>query len=432
MISEFVGGEGITLEEIEEIRKKISEMNLSKDLKHIGLANDAELKEIGELSREILDSKKYESLVVVGIGGALLSSKTLHLTLNHKHYNDVDSETRGGLKIYFIGNSTDPIELHNLFLKIDPQKTLFCIISKSGTTIETMSTFLYIRNILKSQIGDFYKDRFILLAGSSGNLREFAEKEDMRSLKIAGPIGDRFAVLTKVGLFPAALTGIDIEYLLKGAKDLNEEIAKTFASIHYLFHQKGKGTVVLMPYSVRLETLSRWFRQLFAESSGKNTKGFTPINAAGPEDQHSQLQLYQEGPMDKVVNFMKLGKFSEDYHLSTLEDIKVEDAKYFGGHSFSEIINTEHKATSLSLMQSKRPNATLILPEINEHTLGQALYFFELAMLYLGKLLEIDPFNQPGVEKSKDYIYGELGRKGYEGKKKELSKLEKSIGKYVV
>lgn len=430
MMEEFVGSNGISKKELDDLNPALEGIDSSLEYERLGIANDKQLEEIENLSSELIG--KFDNLVVVGIGGAGRAGLTLHNILNHRHYNQIPSENRNGLKVYFMGRSTDPTDLHELFAQIDPKKTLFNVVSKSGTTVETMSLYLYIRNLLKAQVGEAYRDSFVLTAGQDGNLRDFVEKDGTKSLTIPESVGDRYAILTCEGLFPASFLGINIRELVSGGRNPKKDMAKTFAALQYLNHEKGRDINVLMPYSLKLESFAKWFRQIWAESLGKDLKGPTPIVSNGPEDQHSQIQLYQDGPVNKTVTFMKLEAFGQDYHLPNFDDLEVEGAKYFSGHSFSEIIDIEQKATALSLMKHERPNGTIILPEINEYVLGQLFFTFELATVYTGKLLEINPFDQPGVEESKDLIYGALGRKGYEKNKKELRELEEKIGKYII
>ena len=174
-----------------------------------------------------------------------------------------------------------------------------------------------------------------------------------------------------------------------------------------------------MPYNYYLNEFAFWFRQLWAESLGKDKLGITPIAALGPTDQHSQLQLYIEGPHDKIITFVIAEKYKHDLRVPKTNN---REAAYLGGHSFNKILNIEYKATSVSLMKNKRPNGTIYLPELNEYYLGQLFFFFEMAAVYLGELLGINVFDQPGVEHSKKYMYGLLGRKGFEKEAREIKK----------
>jgi glucose-6-phosphate isomerase len=193
-----------------------------------------------------------------------------------------------------------------------------------------------------------------------------------------------------------------------------------FAALQFLAYKKRKQNIsILMPYNYYLNEFSFWFRQLVAESLGKNKLGITPIASLGPSDQHSQIQLYIEGPHDKIITFITVE--NNKYDLSVPRYQKSE-LSYLGGHSFNNILKVEHWATSISLMEHKRPNGTIILPELNEFYLGQLFFFFEMAVVYLGELLDVNVFNQPGVEHSKKYMYGLLGRKGFEKEAKEIRK----------
>ncbi|MCX6743655.1 MAG: glucose-6-phosphate isomerase, partial [Candidatus Parcubacteria bacterium] len=238
------------------------------------------------------------------------------------------------------------------------------------------------------------------------------------------------------GLLPAVCAGFNIQKLLAGAKAMDQNskddnylknLPWQFAVLQYLAYKKKQNISVLMPYGFNLRYFSFWFCQLWAENLGKqynNQKkkvniGITPAATLGPTDQHSQIQLYIEGPFDKIITFIQIKK---------QESLKVPrygnpEIAYLGGHEFSQILNIEQKATAVSLMKNKRPNGTIILPELNEYYLGQLFLFFEMATVYLGELLQINVFNQPGVEQSKRYMYGLLGKKGYEKEKREILSL---------
>ncbi|MFW6381799.1 MAG: glucose-6-phosphate isomerase, partial [Bacillota bacterium] len=279
-------------------------------------------------------------------------------------------------------------------------------------------------------------------------LIEIAQKEGFPTFYIPDNVGGRFSVLTPVGLVFATFAGIDIEQLLAGAafmdetcqtSSLYENPAYMNAVLQYLAYQEGKTMSVMMPYAHSLKDVADWYRQLWAESLGKERDrqgnvvnvGPTPIKALGATNQHSQAQLYMEGPYDKVITFIEV----EDYGLEV--EIpesypEIEGVSYLGGHTLNKLIKTEKKATELALTRRNRLNETIILPEVNEFTLGQLFYMLELQTAVVGELFDINAFNQPGVELGKHYTYGVLGREGYADKKEEYDNRPQQSEDFIV
>jgi glucose-6-phosphate isomerase len=258
-----------------------------------------------------------------------------------------------------------------------------------------------------------------------GILREEADKHHIPTLAIPDDVGGRFSVQTTVGLFPAMAMGVDIEKLLEGGKDIiknHRDLAKQIATDQYYLYQQEIQVNILMPYSVQLEEFARWFRQLWAESLGKGGKGVLPIQARGPADQHSQVQFYTEGTLLHSLLFLRVEKRDEDF---SFDEVDIAPVSYLKGHSFHEIINAEQHATALALKKAGRPNATLSVDHVDAFSLGQLFLLFELAVVYLAEMFEINAFDQPGVEEGKVMMYALLGRSGYEAKKKEIEELMK-------
>ena len=269
----------------------------------------------------------------------------------------------------------------------------------------------------------------------------------MKSYVLTDGVGGRFSQLSPVGLLPAAVLGIDIKLLLKGAAhmdklcktaDLKKNPALVCALLQYIGMKNGKNIGVLMPYSDNLKYVSDWYAQLWAESLGKNVTlsgkpcnvGQTPVKALGVTDQHSQVQLYTEGPYDKIVTFLSVDRYKEVFPIPHgCEDIP--DVSFLGGHTMEELIQAENKATAYALTKAGRQNYTIALPEGNEFTLGQLLFLFELQTAYAGAMLEIDTFNQPGVEAGKKATFALLGKPGYAEQKKELDNAA-SDAEYIV
>jgi glucose-6-phosphate isomerase len=264
---------------------------------------------------------------------------------------------------------------------------------------------------------------------AKGNLRKIVTDFGLRSLPVPPGVGGRYSVLSSVGLLLAETVGIDSDAMLKGAADIhkncmNSDIwgnpAYLAASGIFLMQElKGRDITVMIPYADRLKAFSDWFCQLWAESLGKDGKGLTPYPSTGTTDQHSQLQLWMEGPQDKVVIFLAVEDYGTDIEIAgVFKD--VEGMGYLAGHSLAELIKIEQEASEIALSKNGRPSITIRVPRIDAYYLGQLYHFFELVTALTGILIGINPFNQPGVEEGKNLTYGMMGKKGYEEKKKQF------------
>jgi len=380
--------------------------------------------------------KKFEYFVVLGIGGSALGPSMAFSALCHLHYNDLPKKVRKAPKFY-VEDNVDPVRMKELLDVIEPEKTCFNVISKSGATSETMAQYLIISDILKSK-GVSIKDNVIFTTDASkGNLVKISkELGGVKSYVLPDGVGGRFSELCPVGLLPAAVVGIDIKTLLKGAaymdklcksSDYKKNPALLCATLQYAAMCDGKNIGVLMPYSDNLRYVSDWYAQLWAESLGKNVTldgkpcnaGQTPVKALGVTDQHSQVQLYTEGPYDKVVTFLSVGSYKEKSPIPHGCE-SIPDVSFLGGHTMEELIQAENKATAYALTKAGRLNYTIHIPEVNEFTLGQLLYLFELQTAYAGAMLNVNTFNQPGVEAGKKATFALLGKPGYQDQKAEL------------
>src|SRR3712207_6200155 len=344
----------------------------------------------------------------------------LHKALNHPYYNQLPD--RRGPRIHFAEN-TDPNTLSAILDILDPDSTWVNVVTKSGSTAETMANFLVIRGFLVDAVGNFgYQERTIATTDpEEGFLKQMADREDLDVLPIPPDVGGRFSVLTPVGLLPAAVTGLDVDALLAGAAQCVDEVndsgaehpAVVGAAMHYLMDTgRGRNVRVMMPYADALERLAAWFVQLWAESLGKDGKGSTPHGAVGTTDQHSQVQLYMEGPQDKVIEIVEVENHPRDLTIpAAYEDL--EGVGYLGGHSMAELLNVECDATRKALAEAGRPNATIKLGEISEENLGYVLQALEVQTALTGSLYGVNAFNQPGVEAGKQITYSRMGRPGY-------------------
>ncbi|HIU82552.1 MAG TPA: glucose-6-phosphate isomerase [Candidatus Faecicola pullistercoris] len=407
----------------------------------------------GEIVEDILKTAKdirakFDYFVVLGIGGSALGPISVFNALNHLHYNDLPKSKRKAPKFY-VEDNIDPERMAALLDVIDVEKTMFNVITKSGATSETMSQYLIISDILKKKLGPDYKNHIIATTSeNSGNLIKIARKEGFKTFYIPDGVGGRFSELCPVGLLPAAVTRIDIKGLLDGAQYMDKLCKKDTASknpalmaalLQYIAMRKGNNVSVMMPYADSLKFIADWYCQLWAESLGKavdyagNTVnvGQTPVKSLGVTDQHSQVQLYTEGPFDKVITFIAVDKFRSEVTIPEGAE-EYPNVNFLCGATLNKLINTERVATEYALLKAGRLSNTIILPEVNAFTLGELLMFFQLQTAYCGAMLNINTFNQPGVEEGKNATYALFDRAGYEDKKKELESRPEKQDKYII
>jgi len=383
---------------------------------------------VKELVAEVKD--QCENLVVLGIGGSALGSTALQTALNPYMYN-LDDLQRAGPRLFVLDN-IDPAQLVSFLDWVDDRldKTIFNVISKGGDTAETLSQFMIVRRMLLEKCGfDGYTERVVVTTDAKkGLLRRIAATDNLRSLEVPDGVGGRFSVLSAVGLFSAAMCGIDIDQLLAGAADMDARVscedflknpAAINAAINYYFYNQGKKISVMMPYSYHLKDLADWYRQLWAESLGKAKDlkgnevhiGPTPIRALGATDQHSQIQLYREGPNDKLFTFLQVDDFGADLTIGPAPDCAAE-LGYLAGKKLSELLNNEKKATEYALLDSKRPCLTVLFDKVDAYTVGQFIYLCEVTTSFAGELFGINPYDQPAVVLSKDATCALMGKKG--------------------
>ena len=458
MMSKSLGNTGISDADLRAVKGKAEEAfayvaeNRGRDDLFMGWTKlpynqDAIVNDIIVTAKQI--KKKFKNFVVLGIGGSALGPIMAFNALKHLHYNELPPKKRGGPKFY-VEDNVDPVRMAALLDVIDPKETCFNVISKSGATSETMAQFLIVADLLE-KAGVSLPDNMIFTTDASrGNLMKIDDKFGGKFKKNVPPdgVGGRFSELCPVGLLPAAVLGIDIKGMLAGAAYMDSlcskpSIAKNpalaCAVIQYISMQQGKNINVLMPYSDNLKLMADWYCQLWAESLGKavdyagNTvnAGTTPVKSLGVTDQHSQVQLYIEGPYDKVITFISVEKYGCEMPIAHgCEDIP--DVGFLGGHTMQELIQAENKATAYALMRAGRCNYTINMPEVNAFTLGQLMYMLELQTAYTGALLNINTFNQPGVENGKKATFALLGKKGYEAQKREMDDAPALDDKYIV
>lgn len=355
----------------------------------------------------------YDHVVVLGIGGSALGIKTIRDTLIEK--NDRD-------KLRIIDN-VDPDFVYENTYDLNLDRTIFVVITKSGGTAETMSLFMHMKDKVE-QKGLNWNEKFVFVTDPvSGTLREIADRDQVPTFEVPPNVGGRYSVLSAVGLVPACLAGVDINKLLDGAKKMRDILLNEDESLNLCYqmalfqainHQQGININVLFPYSNKLLRFGDWYTQLLAESIGKSQEvGLTPVTAVGATDQHSQLQLYSDGPDDKMYQFIEVRRFKNDMKISVDEtdDILSNKFEFLEGVSFAELLNTELKGTLDSLKERKRPILKIEISEVNASNLGALFMMYEGATALLGEMLEIDAFNQPGVERSKVLTKAHLAKR---------------------
>ena len=381
----------------------------------------------------------YDHVLVLGIGGSALGTKALLTALRRPAWNETDDEGREFFPRLTVLDNVDPTTVAAALGRIDPRRVLVNVISKSGGTAETMAQYLIVRAWLEDALGSAAHRHLVFTTDPTrGALREIAARDGIATLSVPPEVGGRFSVLSPVGLLPAALVGVDLSALLAGAaravmraeaEDLRNNPAALYAALHWAADMDlGARIDVLMPYTDRLREFGEWYRQLWAESLGKRVSrtgaevhtGPTPILAVGATDQHSQVQLFMEGPFDKVLTFVVVEDLGDDLRIPPPPDDVPgvgplpADLAYLSGHSLGGLLRAEYEATATALARMGRMSCTLRLPRLDADTFGEAVMFFQIATGYAGVFYGVDPFDQPGVELGKKLTYAAMGRPGFE------------------
>ncbi|AGB36652.1 hypothetical protein [Natronococcus occultus] len=354
-----------------------------------------------EIRRTVEPVADAEALLTVGIGGSALGAATITNALAD------DSETEAVSL-----DNIDPEWVSNHLDRLPLEDTAINVVSRSGTTAETLANFLTVREAFEDA-GVDWTERTIVTTGESGPLRDLSDRHDLPSLKVPNGVPGRFSALSAVGMVAAAVCGHDLEALLEGAAAEAETLsgslfdcpAYAYGATSYALDARGAGMNAMVPYAESLETYSEWFAQLWAESLGKDDLGQTPLRALGVTDQHSQLQLYRAGPRDKVVTFVTPRETDD----RAIPDTEVDDLAYLGDATLGELLDAEFEATEASLAAAGRPNVRIELERVDEYELGGLLYGMEAACVLAGELYGVNTFEQPAVEWAKKATRGLLG-----------------------
>jgi len=399
-------------------------------------------------SQRFADSRRgnFDEVVVLGIGGSALGPVALRTALRRPYWNLLDARRRGDFPRLHVLDNVDPRTITALLAELDLTRTLFIITSKSGGTAETMAQYLIVHDRLQAAGLDRTRHLVFVTDPSQGALRPIAEREGIPALDIPSNVGGRFSVLSPVGMLPAALIGIDIAGLLAGAGAMAErcatpELAKNPAGAYALLQwladtRAGAHIHVMMPYADALRDFAAWFVQLWAESLGKilpagGSVGPTPLAALGATDQHSQVQLFMEGPPDKTVTFIGVADREGDLLIpNAYPDVK--DLSYLGGKSLGQLLDIERRATAGALAKRGRPNMTMALDRVDAAHIGELIMLLEIATIYAGALYGVDPLNQPGVELGKQFTYAMMGRPGSEAARREWDTLPQPEARHII
>ncbi|MBO4574572.1 MAG: glucose-6-phosphate isomerase [Bacteroidales bacterium] len=373
--------------------------------------------------------KKSEVFVVVGIGGSYLGARAVIEALSNHFASMVAS---GNPTIVYAGHNMSEDYMHDLLKLLDEKEYSMTVISKSGTTTEPAVAFRILKNHIEKKYGKAEaRTRIVAITDKAkGALKVLSDSEGYKTYVVPDDVGGRYSVLTPVGLLPIAVAGIDIEQLVAGARLMekycldnqneNNETAK-YAVARQALHHNGKATEILVNYEPRLCYFSEWWKQLYGESEGKDGKGIFPASVTFTTDLHSMGQYIQEGVRNLMETVISVENPNSEMRIPS-DDANLDQMNYIAGRRLNEVNQTAEKATILAHVDGGVPNIRIAVPAINANVLGQLIYFFEIGCALSGYMLEVNPFNQPGVEAYKKNMFALLGKPGYEELRSKLEK----------
>ena len=442
LTSDGVGSGGVSAETLEAARERaggaFDAILARRDSGEIGFLD---LPDGGDVGRQAMEfarglHREIDTMVVVGIGGSSLGTHALYSALAQP-LDELRTRAPGMPRRLLFPDNADPVTFAAILDMCPPERTLYCVVTKSGGTAETAAQLLVVYHHLERALGsERVAEHLIAITDPArGALCRFADQAKLTRFPIPATVGGRFSVLSAVGLVPAAVAGLDVAGLLAGARRMRDRVvdrdrgrdlfhnpALMLATLLYLHHvDHNRPMVVMMPYVDALFDTADWFRQLWAESLGKEVDvagnivnvGPTPIASRGATDQHSQLQLYAEGPSDKVFLMIGVGERGTELIMPKSRLAEVPEWGYLCGRGMGELLDAELRGTIASLTRRGRPNATINFDRVDAAALGEFFMLMEAATAFAGPLYEVDPFNQPGVEEAKKLAYASFGREGY-------------------
>lgn len=376
----------------------------------------AQLQDIEKTAADL--RSRTEVVVVIGIGGSYLGAKAVIEALSGSFHN----YGKADMKVVFAGHNIGEDYYHELMEYLDDKQFGLCVISKSGTTTEPAIAFRLLKDLLEKKVGKAEAGKRIVAITdeSKGALRTLAGKEGYKTFVIPDNVGGRFSVLTPVGLLPIAIAGFDIKALMKGAKEMREHclsddnsIAVEYAIVRSLLYRKGFKIEILANFNPKLHFVTEWWKQLYGESEGKEHKGIFPAGVDFTTDLHSMGQYIQEGQrilMETVISVEK-----SHYKVQIPEDnADLDKLNFLAGKRIDVVNKMAELGTRIAHVDGGVPNMLVTMPEINAESLGQLFYFFELACGISGCMLDVNPFDQPGVEAYKNNMFALLEKPGYE------------------
>lgn len=374
--------------------------------------------------------KNADVLIVIGIGGSYLGARAVIEAVKSYNYNLLAKDTP---QIYFIGNSISPSSLNEIVSLCDGKDVCVNVISKSGTTTEPAIAFRVFRELVNSRYSkeEAAKRIFCTTDANKGTLKELADKEGYETFVVPDDVGGRFSVLTAVGLLPIAVAGIDIDELMLGARNAQNELCDTYieknaalkyAAVRNCFYNKGKKMECFVSYEPNMTMFNEWLKQLFGESEGKDGKGLFPVSCVFSTDLHSLGQYIQESGADKMFEtVVKFNNCLNDYVIDEQEG-NIDGLNFLAGEKMSVVNDKARLGTLLAHTEGGVGNLIIEADKLGAEEIGYLIYFFEKACAISGYILGVNPFNQPGVESYKKNMFALLGKPGYESEKEKLEK----------
>ena len=371
-------------------------------------------------------------LIVIGIGGSYLGARAAIEMLQHSFYNALDADKRKSPAIFFAGNNISSTYLAELLETIDGKDISVNVISKSGTTTEPAIAFRIFKELLEKKYGkeEAAKRIYATTDKERGALKSLSDSEGYETFVVPDDVGGRYSVLTAVGLLPIAAAGIDIDKMMQGAKDAQDEYANPnltenqcyqYAVVRNALSRKGKVIEMVVNYEPALHYFGEWWKQLYGESEGKDNKGIFPAAADFSSDLHSMGQYMQEGQRIIFETALLVENPRKNIEIKATED-NMDGLNFLAGKTIDFVNTKAAQGTALAHTDGQVPNLSITIPALDAYNFGKIVYFFEKACGMSGYLLGVNPFDQPGVEAYKKNMFALLGKPGYEDAKVELEK----------